>query len=236
VCVFLDYLKKNPNTKLFLAQSSELYGKNIDNHKKNIFEPCSPYAVAKLASYHLGKIYREKYNLFIVNGLFYIHESPLRNINFFCRKVSQTVAKIAAGMEKEIILGNIDLYRDIGFAGDYMEAVYLAMQLDVPDDYIIATGECTLLRDFVKLAFAEVGVHDYEKYIRFEESYVRKNDPVKMVGFPSQTFQKLGWRPKISVLDIVRQMVAHDVEFIKNPQNIKSQLVVPYVSILLNRS
>jgi len=233
---FLEYVKKNPKTKLFLAQSSELFGKNLENHEKNNFEPCSPYGVAKLASYHLGKIFREKYDLFIVNGLFYIHESPLRNINFFSRKVSQTVARIAAGVEKEIVLGNIDLYRDVGFAGDYMEAVYLALQREVPDDYIIATGQCTLLRDFVKEAFAEVGIDDYEKYLRFEKSYFRKNDPVKIMGFPQQTFQKLNWKPNTTVIEIVKQMLSHDIEFIKNPQNLESQCVIPYSSMLQNRS
>lgn len=225
--VFLEYVRKFPQTKLFLAQSSEIFGRNISDHEKMIGNPATPYGVAKLFSYYLGKIYREKYSLFIVNGIFYNHESPLRNINFFSRKVTQTIANILQGKEEKLILGNIDLYRDLGFAADYMAAAVLTLAQDQPADYIIATGEYFLLRDFVKLAFQEGGIDDYEKYICLEKSYFRQGDPLKIKGFPELTFKKLGWKPSTSVAQIVKLMIAHDREFVKRPDLENIQYTIP---------
>lgn len=226
--VFLEYLKDNPTTKLFLAQSSELFGRDPVNHEKKILEPYSPYGVSKLFSYHLGKIYREKYGLYIVNGIFYIHESPLRNINFFSRKVTQTVAKISAGMADELVLGNIDLYRDIGFVGDYMEAVSLMLVQPTPKDYVLATGKHTLLRDFVRLTFEQAGIMDYQKYIKLNNNFFRKEDPIKVKGWAADTFDALGWNPHTSVEEIIRLMLVNDREFIKNPKNLETQYIIPF--------
>jgi GDPmannose 4,6-dehydratase len=227
VLVFLEFVKNNPKTRMFVAQTSELFGRNITNHEQRLFEPSTPYGVAKLFAYHTCKVYREKYDLFIVNGILYNHESPLRNINFFSRKVSQTVAKIHLGMEKELILGNVDMYRDFGFAKDYMQAAYLTLQQNKPLDYIIATGKLTLLRDFLRLTFLEAGIENYEHYVLFNQNYFRKDDPKEIKGFPEETFKLLNWAPKTTIEELVKLMVAHDIKFIKDPISLNSQYIIP---------
>ncbi len=209
----IRHLKKN--VRYYQASTSELYGSNEmkgegSQDEKSEFLPNSPYAAAKLYAYHLARIYRDAYGLFACNGILFNHESPLRGLEFVTRKITNSVAKIKLGMQKKLCLGNIDAKRDWGFAPDYVESMWLILQQDTPDDYVIATGETHSVREFVEEAFKVVGL-DWRKYVEVKESFKRPIDVNYLKGDYSKAKDKFGWEPKVKFKELVKKMVRTDL-------------------------
>ncbi|WP_207511735.1 GDP-mannose 4,6-dehydratase [Longitalea luteola] len=229
-------------TKVYQASTSELYGlvQEVPQSERTPFYPRSPYAVAKLYAYWITVNYREAYNMYAVNGILFNHESPLRGETFVTRKITRGVAKIALGLQDKIYLGNLDAQRDWGHAKDYVEAMWLILQQEKPEDYVIATGVTTPVRDFVRMAFAEVGVeiefkgkNDNEvgivkacrnadfrleigkEVIAVDKKYYRPTEVDLLIGDPSKAQNQLGWKPKYDLPALVKEMVANDVELFK---------------------
>ncbi len=217
------------NSRFYQASSSELYGKVYETPQKETtpFYPRSPYAAAKAYSFHVTRNYRESYDMFAVNGILFNHESPRRGETFVTRKISRAVAAIYHGLQDCLYLGNLDAKRDWGFAGDYVEAMYLMLQADQPDDYVIATGETHTVREFCELAFAHVGLtlhwegtgtqevgmdQDGRVLIRIDERYFRPAEVDLLLGDSSKAQRELQWSPKVSFPQLVRMMVDSDVE------------------------
>jgi GDPmannose 4,6-dehydratase len=234
----LGLIKK---TKIYQASTSELYGlvQEVPQSETTPFYPRSPYAVAKLYAYWITVNYREAYNMFACNGILFNHESPQRGETFVTRKITRATAKIALGIEKCLFLGNLNSRRDWGHAKDFIEGMYLMLQQDKPDDYVLATGITTTIRDFVKMSFAEVGiVLDFRGRDDSEEGYVISNsgscnlaigdvvvkvDPKYyrptevdlLIGDPSKAIKNLGWSPKYNLKSLVEEMVASDLNLFK---------------------
>ena len=205
-----------PDARVFIACSSEMYGRtgievSRPLREDDFFKPMSPYATSKLAAYWLGKIYREAYGLYVVNGIMFNHESPLRGLEFVTRKISNEVAKIALGLSKELRLGNLEAKRDWGYAPEYMEGVWLMMQQKEPDDYILATGEAHSVREFVVEAFRQVGIDDWERYVKIDPSLLRKLDVPCLIGDYTKARERLGWRPRVRFVKLVNIMVEEDL-------------------------
>lgn len=203
----------NPKIKFYQASTSELYGMgNTESQTEDtIFRPASPYAIAKLYGYWVTRIYREGYGLFACNGILFNHESPLRGLEFVTRKVSNAVAKIALGMEKELRLGNLEAKRDWGYAPEYVESMWLMMQQNEPDDYVVATNEAHTVRELVEKAFKVAGLN-WEKYVRVDERFLRPLDVNFLQGDYSKAKQKLGWEPKVRFDELVEIMVKEDLK------------------------
>lgn len=205
----------NPKIKFYQASSSEMFGKVTETPQKETtrFHPRSPYGVAKVYGHYITLNYRESYNLFASNGILFNHESPRRGIEFVTRKVSHAVARIKLGTQKKLMLGNMDAKRDWGFAGDYIEAMWLMLQQSKPDDYVIATGETHSVREFVELAFAEVGIKDWQKYVVADDpKHLRPAEVDYLIGDSSKAKRNLEWEPKTSFKELVAMMVAADLE------------------------
>jgi len=219
-CRILDAIRDTRiNTKFYQASSSEMFGKvqTIPQSETTPFYPCSPYACAKLYSHWLTVNYRESYGIFACSGILFNHESPRRGQTFVTRKITYGLAQILAKKSQKIYLGNLDAKRDWGYAGDYVEAMWLMLQQDQPDDYVIATGETYSVRDFLTEAFGYVGL-DWQNYIEIDQKYFRPSEVDLLVGDPSKAKQKLGWEPKIKFKDLVKMMVDADIELIKKQQ------------------
>ena len=229
-------------TKFYQASTSELYGKvaEVPQTEKTPFYPRSPYGVAKLYSYWISVNYREAYNVFACNGILFNHESPLRGETFVTRKITRAVARMKLGLQKKLYLGNLNSKRDWGHAADYVEAMWLILQQDAPDDYVIATGETHSVREFVESAFAEIGVviewqgsgveekgvissitkmHGTELSISIgdiivevDPKYFRPTEVDILLGDASKAKEKLRWEPKIAFRELVREMVSADIE------------------------
>jgi GDPmannose 4,6-dehydratase len=235
-------------TKVYQASTSELYGlvQEVPQKETTPFYPRSPYAVAKLYGYWITVNYREAYNMFAVNGILFNHESPLRGETFVTRKITRGVAKIALGMQDKIYLGNLDAKRDWGHAKDYVEAMWLILQQPVPEDYVIATGITTPVRDFVRMAFAEVGIElefkgegsnergyvvaanhpDFQveigkEVIAVDPKYYRPTEVDLLIGDPTKAMTKLGWTPKYDLPMLVNDMVTSDVELFRREKLLK---------------
>jgi GDPmannose 4,6-dehydratase len=209
----LDAIKDTKiNTKFYQASSSELYGKvqEIPQKETTPFYPRSPYAVAKLYAYWMVVNYRESYNMFNCNGILFNHESPRRGETFVTRKITKALAKIVAGKQDKLYLGNIDAKRDWGYAKDYVEAMWLMLQQDTPDDYVIATGETYSVKDFLTEAFKAVNL-DWEKYVEIDSRYFRPAEVELLIGDPTKAKQKLNWTPKTSFKELVKIMVEADL-------------------------
>jgi GDPmannose 4,6-dehydratase len=207
---------RQKGTRFYFAGSSEMFGNTKPNSKGKIdencpFVPASPYAAAKILGYHVTRIYREAYGIFAVTGLLFNHESELRGLEFVTRKISNAVAKIKLGLQKDLLLGNLEARRDWGYAPEYVEAMWLMLQQDQPEDYVIATGETHSVREFVELAFEEAGL-DWRDYVRVDNSLMRPRDVNILIGDYSKAEQKLGWRPRTSFKDLVRIMVQADIK------------------------
>lgn len=204
--------QENPEIKFYQASTSELYGKgNCSPLNENTpFKPASPYAAAKLYGYWITKIYREAYNIFACNGILFNHESPLRGLEFVTRKISNAVAKIALGLEKELRLGNLEAKRDWGYAPEYVESMWLMLQQKEPDDYVIATGEAHTVREFAEKAFDVVGL-DWQEYVRVDKRFFRPLDVEFLLGDYSKAEKKLGWRPRTKFNKLVKIMVKEDL-------------------------
>jgi GDPmannose 4,6-dehydratase len=177
------------------------------------FYPRSPYGVAKLYGHWITVNYRESYDMFNVSGILFNHESERRGIEFVTRKISDGVAKIHLGMQNELVLGNLDAKRDWGYAPDYVEAMWMMLQQDKPDDYVIATGKDYSIREFLDYAFGHVGINDWEKYVKQDERYMRPAEVAVLRGDSSKAEKELGWVPRTSFKDMVTKMVENDIRY-----------------------
>jgi GDPmannose 4,6-dehydratase len=204
-------------TKFYQASSSEMFGKVAETPQTETtpFHPRSPYACAKVFAHHQTINYRESYGLFACSGILFNHESPRRGENFVTRKVTQGVAQIKKGMRDKIILGNLDAKRDWGYAKEYVEAMWLMLQQDEPDDYVIATGETHSVQEFVEEAFAVAGL-DWKDHIGFDERFMRPAEVDLLVGDASKAREKLGWEPKVKFKELVKLMVEADLKNIES--------------------
>ncbi len=201
--------------KFYQASSSEMFGSTPPPQSESSpLQPRSPYAAAKVYSYWTARNYREAYGMFSVNGILFNHESPRRGETFVSRKISMAAARIAAGEQQHLYLGNLDARRDWGYAKEYVEAMWLMLQADEPADYVVATGTAYSVRDFLGFAFGHVGL-DWEKYVRFDERYLRPTEVDELVGDPSKVQEKLGWKAQTMVPELARLMVDADMELLR---------------------
>ncbi len=210
----------NPDIRFYQASSSEIYG---DGHTRILnenspFKPSSPYAAAKLYGYWMTRIYREGYNMFACNGILFNHESPLRGLEFVTRKISNTAAKIALGLEDELLLGNLDAKRDWGYAPDYVEAMHMMLQQKESDDFVIATAETHTVREFCEKGFEELGL-DWQDYVKVDKRFFRPLDVNYLCGDYSKARERLGWQPKTKFEELVKIMVREDLERWERWQN-----------------
>lgn len=198
-------------TRFYQASSSEMFGKVTETPQRETtpFRPCSPYGCAKLYAYWTTVNYREGYDLFACNGILFNHESPRRGETFVSRKITRAVARIRAGLQHRLYLGNLEAKRDWGYAPEYVEAMWRMMQLDEPDDFVVATGETHTVREFVQIAFDYVGL-DWEKYVEIDEKYFRPNEVDILQGDASKAERMFGWRPKVKLEALVKLMVDAD--------------------------
>ncbi|AHM58631.1 GDP-mannose 4,6-dehydratase [Flammeovirgaceae bacterium 311] len=233
-------------TKIYQASTSELYGKvqEVPQSERTPFYPRSPYAVAKMYAYWITVNYREAYNMYACNGILFNHESPVRGETFVTRKITRAAARIALGAQDKLFLGNLDAKRDWGHAKDYVEAMYLILQQEKPEDYVIATGRTTSVRDFVRMTFAELGVSLHFKGKGVEERgyisstdgryklpagkevvcidprYFRPTEVDLLIGDPTKAKKQLGWEPNHSLQDLVKDMVNSDMELMKKDEHL----------------
>ncbi|MGA0557428.1 GDP-mannose 4,6-dehydratase [Larkinella sp. VNQ87] len=232
-------------TRIYQASTSELYG-GVQGHAQSEltpFYPRSPYAVAKLYGYWITVNYREAYNMYACNGILFNHESPLRGETFVTRKITRAVARIALGLQEKVYMGNLDAQRDWGHAKDYVEAMWLMLQQETAEDFVIATGQTTHIRDFIRMAFGEVGVElEFrgegvnevgivaksanpafplqvgKEVVCIDERYFRPTEVDLLLGDPTKAMTKLGWKPKYDLAALVKEMVAADVELFQRDQ------------------
>jgi GDPmannose 4,6-dehydratase len=226
----LRILGLGQKTKFYQASTSELYGKVQETPQRETtpFYPRSPYAAAKLYAYWITVNYREAYNMYACNGILFNHESPIRGETFVTRKITRAVARIKLGLQKSLYLGNLDAKRDWGYAGDYVKAMWLMLQQEQPDDFVIATGETHSVREFIELSFQEVGVEIVwkgkgveekgvnaatgEEVINIDPRYFRPTEVELLLGDPTKAREKLGWQPEVSFKELVKLMVEEDVK------------------------
>ncbi len=209
----------NPRVKFYQASSSEMFGKVTETPQKETtrFHPRSPYGVAKVYGHYITVNYRESYDIFACSGILFNHESPRRGIEFVTRKITHAVARISLEKQQKLELGSLDPKRDWGFAGDYVEAMWLMLQQDKPDDYVIATGENHSVKEFVELAFECIGIKDWEKYvISNKPEHMRPAEVDYLIGDASKARKVLDWKPKTSFKQLVEIMVKADIEREKN--------------------
>lgn len=205
----------NPKIKFYQASSSEMFGKVVETPQKETtrFHPRSPYGVAKVYGHYITLNYRESYDMYACSGILFNHESPRRGIEFVTRKITNAVARISLGKQKMLELGNIDAKRDWGFSGDYVEAMWLMLQQNKPEDYVIATGETHSVEEFITLAFKEIGVDDWKKYVKYDSpKHLRPAEVDYLIGDYSKAKKELKWEPKTSFPDLVSMMVKADIE------------------------
>ena len=196
--------------RYYQAGSSEMFGAAPPpQSERTPFHPRSPYAVSKLAGHWFTVNYREAYGIFACNGILFNHESPRRGETFVTRKITRAVGRIREGLQEKLFLGNLEARRDWGFAGDYVEAMWLMLQQEMPDDYVVATGVSYSVRDFLVAAFAELGM-DWQKYVEFDPRYLRPAEVDFLQGNPDKAKAKLGWQPRVDFKQLVKMMVAHD--------------------------
>jgi GDPmannose 4,6-dehydratase len=206
----------DPEIRFYQASSSEMFGKVMETPQREStpFYPRSPYGVAKVYGHWITVNYRESYRLHATSGILFNHEGPRRGIEFLPRKVSNAVAKIRLGLSQELRLGNLDAKRDWGYAGDYVEAMWLMLQQDEPDDYVVATGETHSVREFCQLAFQRVGL-DWERYVVVDERFFRPAEVDLLVGDATKAREKLGWKPQTTFPELVNLMVDADVALLE---------------------
>jgi GDPmannose 4,6-dehydratase len=206
----------DPEIRFYQASSSEMFGKVVEVPQKETtpFYPRSPYGVAKVYGHWITVNYRESYGMHATSGILFNHESPRRGLEFVTRKISHGVARIKLGLDEELRLGNLEARRDWGFAGDYVEAMWLMLQQDQPDDYVIATGETHSVREFCELAFSYVGL-DYRDYVVIDQRFMRPAEVDLLIGDASKARKKLGWQPRTSFTELVQMMVEADLQLVK---------------------
>ena len=215
--------------KFYQASSSEMYGgvnKELLNEDSLLY-PKSPYAASKVFAHNMTKIYRESYNLFCVNGILFNHESPHRGETFVTRKITRAATRIYLGIQEKLTLGNLDASRDWGFAGDYVEGMFLMMQHELPDDWVLATGTSITVKKFAELAFTELGL-EWDKYVQTSDKYFRPNEVEHLLGDYSKAKTKLGWEPKTDISKLVKLMIESDLILAKREEVlIKENLIKP---------
>jgi GDPmannose 4,6-dehydratase len=208
--------------RYYQAGSSEMFGAAPPpQSERTAFYPRSPYAVSKVAAHWYAVNYREAYGLFICNGILFNHESPRRGETFVSRKVTRAVGRIKEGLQDKLFLGNLDAKRDWGFAGDFVEAMWLMLQYDEPDDYVVATGEAFSVRALVETAFGEAGL-DWKRHVEIDPRYLRPTEVNALQGDAAKARERLGWRPRMSFKELVRTMVAHDLDLARQERALKS--------------
>ncbi|MDQ1124487.1 GDP-mannose 4,6-dehydratase [Microbacterium trichothecenolyticum] len=199
------------DTKYYQASTSELYGATPPpQNEETPFYPRSPYAAAKLYSYWITKNYREAYDMFAVNGILFNHESPRRGETFVTRKITRSVARIKAGLEKNLYLGNLDSIRDWGYAAEYVEGMWRMLQADTPEDFVLATGVGYTIREFLETSFGHAGL-DWQEFVKFDERYLRPTEVDALIGDPSKAADKLGWVPSVNGEQLAKLMVDADI-------------------------
>ena len=203
----------NPKARFYQASTSEMFGKvqEIPQVETTPFYPRSPYGVAKLYAHWMTINYRESYGIFATSGILFNHESPLRGREFVTRKITDTVAKIKLGLQETLELGNIDAKRDWGFAGDYVEAMWLMLQQDKPDDFVVATGVTTTVREMCRIAFDHVGLN-YRDYVKIDPAFFRPAEVEVLLGNPAKAQRVLGWKPKTDLDTLIRMMMDADMK------------------------
>ncbi len=208
--------ERAPKCKFYFAGTSEMFGnvREVPQSENTQFFPRSPYAISKVAGYHLTRNYRESYNIFALSGILFNHESPRRGMEFVTRKITNTVAKIKLGLVTELKLGNLDAKRDWGYAGDYVVAMWQMLQEESPEDYVVATGRCHSVRDFLEQAFDHVKL-DWKQYVRIDEKFNRPAEVYELKGDYSKIRKRLGWEPRVSFEELVKMMVDADLKALK---------------------
>ncbi|MBX7138600.1 MAG: GDP-mannose 4,6-dehydratase [Oligoflexia bacterium] len=210
----------DPSIRFYQASSSEMFGKVRETPQTEMtpFYPRSPYGVSKVYGHYIVVNYRESYNLFAVSGILFNHESPRRGLEFVTRKVTDGVARIKLGLASDLKLGNLDAKRDWGFAGDYVQAMWLMLQQSKPEDYVIATGKTHSVRDLVNVAFSHVDL-DWNKFVKTDKAFLRPAEVDLLVGDSNKAHKELKWEPKVSFEEMIRMMVDADLERLKHAQN-----------------
>lgn len=218
-----DYMHNSKReVRFYQAGSSEMFGAaQPPQSEATPFHPRSPYAVSKVAAHWFARNYREAYGLFICNGILFNHESPRRGETFVTRKITRAAARIKLGLQQKLFLGNLDAKRDWGFAGDYVEAMWLMLQQKEPDDYVVATGEAYSVKQFLDETFVQLGL-DWNKYVEIDPKYFRPAEVDYLLGDAGKTRAKLGWAPKVSFKQLVKMMVDHDLELAKRELTLKN--------------
>lgn len=208
----------NPKIRFYQASSSEMFGKvlEVPQNEETPFYPRSPYGVAKVYGHWITINYRESFNIFATSGILFNHESPRRGLEFVTRKISDAVAKIKLGTAKELRLGNLEAQRDWGFAGDYVQAMWLMLQQDTPDNYVIGTGETHSVKEFCEIAFSHVDL-DYKEFVVVDEKFYRPAEVDLLISDPSKAKKQLKWNPQVSFKQLVAIMVDSDVARLKKP-------------------
>lgn len=203
----------NPETRFYQASSSEMFGNatQTPQNEETPFKPRSPYGAAKVYAHHMIDNYRERYAMYAVSGILYNHESPRRGLEFVTRKVTNSVAQIKLGKSAELRMGSMDAVRDWGYAGDYVRAMWLMLQQDTPDDYVIATGKAKTVQDLVSTAFSYVGL-DWENHVVIDEKFVRPPEEHILLGDPSKAMRQLGWQCETSFEQMIHHMIDVDVQ------------------------
>ncbi len=217
----LEAMKKvAPKARFYQASSSEMFGKvqSVPQKENTSFYPRSPYGVAKLYGHWITVNYRESFGLHASSGILFNHESPRRGVEFVTRKISYNVAQIKHGVATELRMGNIDAKRDWGFAGDYVEAMWLMLQQDQPDDFVIATNQTHTVQEFIELAFSQADL-DWKKYVKFDEKFMRPAEVDLLIGDYSKAKKVLNWEPKTDFKGLVKMMVDADMKLVKNQVN-----------------
>jgi GDPmannose 4,6-dehydratase len=204
---------QNNPIRFYQASSSEMFGKvrEVPQTELTPFHPRSPYGCAKVFGHDITVNYRESYGIYACSGILFNHEGPRRGLEFVTRKISNTAARIKLGVEKELVMGNLDAKRDWGYAGDYVRAMWLMLQQDQPDDYVVATGETHSIEEFLTLAFQEVGLDDWRNYVRQDPRFFRPAEVDLLIGDPTKAREKLGWVPEVDFPTLVSMMVQNDI-------------------------
>jgi GDPmannose 4,6-dehydratase len=204
---------QNNPIRFYQASSSEMFGKvrEVPQSELTPFHPRSPYGCAKVFGHDITVNYRESYGIYACSGILFNHEGPRRGLEFVTRKISNTAARIKLGVEKELVMGNLDAKRDWGYAGDYVRAMWMMLQQDQPDDYVVATGETHSIEEFLTLAFQEVGLDDWRNYVRQDPRFFRPAEVDLLIGDPTKAREKLGWIPEVDFPTLVSMMVQNDI-------------------------
>jgi GDPmannose 4,6-dehydratase len=209
---------QNNPIRFYQASSSEMFGKVRETPQTELtpFHPRSPYGVAKVFGHDITVNYRESYGMYACSGILFNHEGPRRGLEFVTRKITNTAARIKLGIDKELVLGNTDAKRDWGYAGDYVKAMWMMLQQDAPDDYVIATGETHSVDEFLTLAFEKAGLGDFHQYVKHDPKFFRPAEVDLLIGDPSKAEKKLGWKREVKFDQLVDMMVQHDIAYETN--------------------